>query len=106
MIVLEDGIAFSVTPDEFRILLEDRANGRCDPVDLYGFEVGAFACDLAALSPDLAREVLRAMDAKMGGQPAVAPVALGDIDAVADRVAAEVAEEGIFFPLPDAIKAA
>jgi len=103
MIVLEHGVAFNVTPTEFRILLANRAAGIVEPADCYGFEVGAYGGDLSTITAEVAAEALKAIDERLGLGAKTAELS---VDEIADRVAAAVEEEGVFFPLPAATRAA
>jgi len=64
MIAVEHERAYAITPEEFKVLLTDRAAGVHHPLEFYGCEVGGVVGDVSDLGPAEAAVMLRLLAAE------------------------------------------
>jgi len=93
LLLVEHGIAYQITAEEFDILVADRAKGVVTPLDCYGHEVGGVLGDVSHFT-QAAAQVLQAARASQAGQVAgMSPaltIRLAEVEAL-------IAEETMYF---------
>jgi hypothetical protein len=76
MVVLQDGSAFDINPDDLKAYLRAVADGKSVALEQYSVEAGEYLGDFTELSPALARVLQGALSADVLGQSSAGDLAL------------------------------